>query len=44
LTIMGEKNIPLTVSKAYESTGAGSALINQTEGLGSSVFQWLSKP
>lgn len=44
LTIMGEKNIPSSVAKAYESTGNAALLSKQTGEVSSSVFQWLSKP
>ncbi|MDC0288575.1 hypothetical protein OAL01_03905, partial [Rubripirellula sp.] len=44
LTIMGEKNIPSSVAKAYESTGNAAMLSKQTGEVSSSVFQWLSKP
>ena len=44
LTIMGEKNIPPVVAKAYESTGKSAMLTKQTGELSPTVFQWLSKP
>jgi hypothetical protein len=44
LTIMGEKEIPPAVAKAYESTGKSAMLMKQPEGISPSVFQWLSKP
>ncbi|MDA7864670.1 acetylxylan esterase [bacterium] len=43
LTIVGEKSIPSTITKAYEST-ADSALIHHTGELDSSLLQWLSNP
>ncbi len=44
LTIMGEKNIPTPVTKAYESTGNSAMLTQQRGQLGSSVIQWLANP
>ena len=44
LTIMGEKSIPPSVAKMYESTGKSALLARQSAGLNSSIFEWLSKP
>lgn len=44
LTIMGEKDIPPSVAKAYESTDKSAISVKQTGGLNPPLAQWLSKP
>ncbi|MGI9468035.1 MAG: alpha/beta hydrolase family protein [Rubripirellula sp.] len=44
LTIMGEKSMPPSVAKAYQSTGKSAMLTKHVGKISPSVFQWLAKP